>query len=282
MRLLNAIEAGTTPGAQLETLLTADPGRLAEFNVLLGMRGHMRRMAASSTAMTAVIASSTAMTAVAASSTAMTAVAASSTAMTAVIASSTAMAAVAASSTAMAAVIASSTAMAAVIASSTAMAAVQSAPAAWAEFKSSTALTAAIIPAMTSNTAPAGVASTDLELGQYAPWMAFDRNSGTFYSSEMPGSGTGHWLQYMFAAPVFIHTFENTPYSASYGSNSVDLKWSDDGVNFTTAASFAGLSTTGIDVRDVKTYGKHKFWRVVCTSARDNGATKEVQLKGFA
>ena len=152
MRLLNAIKAGTTTGAQLQTLLTADPGRLAEFNVLLGMRGQMRRMAASSTAMTAVAASSTAMAAVIASSTAMAAVIASSTAMTAVnandqavriwmlagtnqvwsnfasvtavAASSTAMTAVAASSTAMAAVIASSTAMAAVIASSTAMTAV--------------------------------------------------------------------------------------------------------------------------------------------------------------
>ena len=154
MRLLNAIEAGTTTGAQLETLLTDDPGRLAELSVLLGMRGQNERLFASATAtealiaspkalnalvtsvrgsknmaanpdaMNAVIASSTAMTAVAASSAAMTAVAASSTAMTAVIDSSTAMAAVTASSTAMNAVAASSTAMAAVIASSTAMAAV--------------------------------------------------------------------------------------------------------------------------------------------------------------
>ena len=91
MRLLNAIEAGTTSGAQLQTLLQADPGRLAEFNVLLGMRGQTRRMAASSTAMAAVVASSTAMTAVAASSTAMTAVVASSTAMATVAASKTAL-----------------------------------------------------------------------------------------------------------------------------------------------------------------------------------------------
>jgi len=124
MRMLNAVEAGTTSGAQLEALLIADPGRLAELNVLLGMRGQARRVAASSTAMTAVAASSTAMTAVAASSTAMTAVIASSTAMTAVAASSTAMTAVAASSTAMTAVAASSTAMTAVAASSTAMTAV--------------------------------------------------------------------------------------------------------------------------------------------------------------
>ena len=113
MRLLNAIEAGTTTGAQLQALLTADPGRLAEFNVLLGMRGQMRRMAASSTAMTAVAASSTAMAAVAASSTAMTAVAASSTAMAAVWASNTATDAVFASATARLAVYNSDTALAA-------------------------------------------------------------------------------------------------------------------------------------------------------------------------
>ena len=107
MRMLNAVEAGTLTGAQLQTLLTADPGRLAELNVLLGMRGQARRMAASSTAMNAVAASSTAMAAVIASSTAMAAVAASSTAMAAVAASSTAMAAMNASDTAMNALYAS-------------------------------------------------------------------------------------------------------------------------------------------------------------------------------
>ncbi len=142
MRMLNAIEAGTTDGAELETLL-ADPGRLSEFNSLLGMRGQVRRMAASSTALTAVIASSTAMAAVAASSTAMAAVIASSTALTAVADSSTAMAAVADSSTAMTAVADSSTAMTAVWASNTASDAVlTSSTAKLAVYNSDTALTA--------------------------------------------------------------------------------------------------------------------------------------------
>ena len=110
MRLLNAVEAGTTTGSQLDALLLADPGRLSDWATLLVLPGQCTRMAASSTAMTAVAASSTAMTAVAASSTAMTAVAASSTAMTAVIASSTAMTAVAASSTATTAISGNATA----------------------------------------------------------------------------------------------------------------------------------------------------------------------------
>ena len=123
MRMLNSIEAGITTGAQLQALL-ADPIKLGEWNVLVGMSGQARRMAASSVTMNAVAASSTAMNAVAASSTAMNAVIASSTAMAAVAASSTAMAAVAASSTAMAAVWASNTATDAVFASATARLAV--------------------------------------------------------------------------------------------------------------------------------------------------------------
>ena len=156
MRLLNAVEAGTTSGAQLQTLLQADPGRLAEFNVLLGMRGQTRRMAASSTAMAAVIASSTAMAAVAASSTAMAAVAASSTAMAAVIASSAAMAAVAASSTAMAAVAASKTALLACWNAETALAALRAAPSAL------TALLASPFKSTVGNTNPGSLTATML------------------------------------------------------------------------------------------------------------------------
>ena len=126
IRMLNAIEAGTTSGAQLETLL-GDSGRLAEFNVLLDMRGQARRIASATTTMTAIAASSTAMTAVAASSTAMTAIAASSTAMTAVVESSTAMTAVIASSTAKMVIFNSDTALAAISASSTALNAMRTA-----------------------------------------------------------------------------------------------------------------------------------------------------------
>ena len=81
-------------------------------------------VAASSTAMAAIIANATALNAVVTSSTAMAAIIANATALNAVVTSSTAMAAVAASSTAMAAVAASSTAMAAIAASATARAAI--------------------------------------------------------------------------------------------------------------------------------------------------------------
>lgn len=56
LRLLGAVEAGTTNGAQLQTYLT-DAGRASEFSVLLGMRGMSRRMAGSSLTMAAIVVS---------------------------------------------------------------------------------------------------------------------------------------------------------------------------------------------------------------------------------
>lgn len=58
MRLLNAIEAGTTSGSQLETLLSSDPGRAAEFSVLCGIRAQVRRMLSAPTTMAAIFGSS--------------------------------------------------------------------------------------------------------------------------------------------------------------------------------------------------------------------------------
>jgi hypothetical protein len=99
IRLLNSLEAGTTTGANLQTILS-ETGRLGEFVTLLNLRSQTKRLASSPTAMNAVAASATAMNSVAASATAMNSVAASTTAMAAVGASSTATSAVLGSATA--------------------------------------------------------------------------------------------------------------------------------------------------------------------------------------
>ena len=56
LRLLNAVEAGTVLGTQLQTYLN-DTGRAAEFSSLLSSRGQSRRMAGSTLTMTAIAAS---------------------------------------------------------------------------------------------------------------------------------------------------------------------------------------------------------------------------------
>jgi hypothetical protein len=186
MRLLNAVEAGTTSGTQLETLLTNDPGRLAELNVLMGMRGQARRMAASSTAMNAVAASSTAMNAVIASSTAMNAVIASSTAMNAVIASSTAMNAVAASSTAINAVIASSTARAAVYNSDVALTAISNSTTAKSAIRASASFIVKSISNSTSATT-IGFTGNVIMIG----FSSSNANGATTITGRRAGSAVG-------------------------------------------------------------------------------------------
>ena len=89
---------------------------------------NMAAVAASQTAMAAVIANATALNAVVSSSTAMAAVIANATALNAVVSSSTAMAAVASSQTAMTAVASSNTARTAITNSATAKNALTSSP----------------------------------------------------------------------------------------------------------------------------------------------------------
>ena len=54
MRMINAVEVGTTSGAELEALL-ADDGRLSEFKVLMDMPGQTKRIVAGDTSLTAII-----------------------------------------------------------------------------------------------------------------------------------------------------------------------------------------------------------------------------------
>lgn len=89
IRTLNNLEAGTLTGSGLQTLL-ADTGRLGDFVSLIAQRGFSRRMAASSTAMTAVAASATVMADVVDNATWLAEIGASNTALAALFASSAA------------------------------------------------------------------------------------------------------------------------------------------------------------------------------------------------
>ena len=123
---VEAVKANETAWATLTGASSAVMGKAAA--KLAGLNpadyADMTAVAASSTAMAAVIANATALNAVVSSSTAMAAIIANSTALNAVVSSSAAMSAVAASQTAMTAVASSQTAMAAIAASSTALSAI--------------------------------------------------------------------------------------------------------------------------------------------------------------
>ena len=120
---VEAVKANETAWATLTGASSAVMGKAAA--KLAGLNpadyADMTAVAASSTAMAAIIGNSTALNAVVSSSTAMAAIIANSTALNAVVSSSAALSAVAASQTAMTAIAASSTALSAIAASTTAL-----------------------------------------------------------------------------------------------------------------------------------------------------------------
>lgn len=256
VRLLNAFQRGLPPaefGAALE-----NPTLAAVVDTLLRRRGASWAHGAIDAAVGSLSAAQAAayLTSghilspyVVASSAAMSLVAGSSSAMTAVVGSATALAAISATPAAMFAMLNSATALAKILAT----------PAAKSAIFASTALAVANVPAMTSNTAPSGAASSISEhSAQYATWKAFDGNAETFWNSAE--GTTNLWLQYSFAKDAFINKVVIQPYETS-GPRDVSIQYSDDGVIFTTAKSLT-IADVPLTAIDISAAGFHKHWRL--------------------
>lgn len=186
---------------------------------------------------------------------------------------------VAASGAAMSLVAGSSSAMSAVLDSATAFAAISAAPAAKSAIFASTALAVANVPTMTSNTAPAGIASAStFNPAGYDAWKAFDKSTGTWWS---PTVFTNQWLQYEFAQPVFIHTVSAHPYATPYSPNNCRIECSSNGVDFVTAAT-AVLTPGTANTVAVSRAGFYKFWRFFAVdSTGSEPSLYELSFTGF-
>lgn len=96
-RLINALEAGTLTGSQLETLLSTNTASLGDFKVLIEMQAVLRRLNQNTTAMNAIAGSQTAVTAIIASDRALPYMLSKTNALTAFSANAGAMTAISAS-----------------------------------------------------------------------------------------------------------------------------------------------------------------------------------------
>jgi hypothetical protein len=210
-------------------------GKEAKFTQLISAPNGAAAVAASSTAMDAVIASSLAMTAVAASSTAMNAVIASSTAMDAVAASSTAMTAVAASSTAMDAVFASSTSKLAVYNSDTALTAIQFNPTSVQAFITANIGIVTLVAAWAGGTNYVANNTKIIILrrfysGTEHDYINWTRGSTTNGTGHGPTAGTGGRTLYTTAQALGT-------VSGSYNSNGIMPTTNNNTANFVCAAN---------------------------------------------
>ena len=149
-----------------------------------------------------------------------------------------------------------------------------------AAFLASTALGAASVPTMTSNTAPSGAASAFSEhSAEYALWKAFDGNTATFWNSA--AGTTNLWLQYSFAQDAFINKVVIQPY-VPIGPRDVSIQYSDDGVIFTTAKSLT-IANVPLTAIDISVAGFHKHWRLFMHNIYGGSwaAVHELNFTGF-
>lgn len=149
-----------------------------------------------------------------------------------------------------------------------------------AAFLASTALGAASVPTMTSNTAPSGAASSFSEFSaQNAAWKACDGNAATFWNSA--AGTTNLWLQYSFAQDAFINKVVIQPY-VGLGPRDVSIQYSDDGVIFTTAKSLT-IANVPLTAIDISVAGFHKHWRLFMHNIYGGGfaAVHELNFTGF-
>jgi len=104
------------------------------------------------------------------------------------------------------------------------------------------AVATALVPTMTSDTTPEGVASaTNVYSSTYPAWKAFDGNDDpttSRWASTSAAAANSTWLRYQFSSPqkpdyaeVFIYDNVSTTYKIQYSNNGVD--WTDATSNLT-------------------------------------------------
>ena len=102
-----------------------------------------------------------------------------------------------------------------------------------------------IIPLMTSDTAPSGVASGSNVYTTYAAWKAFD--SDPLHTDYISNGNAPQWLQYQFPSPRVVAQYALRAPDRNNGNGAptaFTLQASSDGSNWTTLDTQSGLSWT--------------------------------------
>lgn len=306
MRLLNALEAGTLSGPQLDALFQADPSRVGEFQVLLDMPGQLRRVLSSETTLAALAAADTVWSAYpirtpqlftrfadipavignAFGSALRTDVLLSDAFRPMVFASANGRAAMAASALAMANLTGSAVKLREVIASQAMLNEVFARPAALAALRASTALPVSAVPLMTGASTPAGNAvSASSTVSGGAAYSAFDKGLSSRWTSNNSVT-TNQWLRHSTAGVNrFIHrVYLRTGPTAICNPKGIRIEYSLDASNWLTAATGEVSQDINTDVYfDVNCAVAALHWRLFMIEAwgTSNIYINELDFFGF-
>jgi len=127
-----------------------------------------------------------------------------------------------------------------------------------------------IVPVMTSNTTPSGVASgTSYPVGG-EPWRAFDGNSADGFTGNYVNPSTPFVLGYQFTTLVEVAQYHLVLELASPADVMVILAGSEDGVTWKDLDTQYNAGGANIDSTYTLTYpATHKYWRVSISDAGD-------------
>lgn len=136
------------------------------------------------------------------------------------------------------------------------------------------AYTGNLIPIMTSNTNPQGLASASSERSStYAAWKAFDGDSTTWWSSTSAGASTCN-LNYTFIIPQVIDKYTVT---STTTTNTAPKTWKFQGrIGSTWTDLDTQASVTGWGSKETKTYtftNTTAYWEYRINITANNGGT---------
>jgi len=120
----------------------------------------------------------------------------------------------------------------------------------------------ALVPVMTSNTTPEGLAFAYGELSGYEAYRAFDNDDSTFWQGR-PSAINGT-IGYCFDSPVNI---SRVKYRDKYGNKQVTISYSDNGTDYTIASDSATITSGDADYYfDTNVTSNHRYWRANITA----------------
>ena len=123
-----------------------------------------------------------------------------------------------------------------------------------------------LIPTMTSNTAPSGVASGSGTAGGNDYYKAFDDNNTTWYNAS--SASAGMYIQYKFPNKVCVKKIYGYSQNGSTRWGSITIKGSNNGSNWTDIYTFdATNKDTFTEVFSNNTL--YQYYRVVSNSNTD-------------
>ena len=149
-----------------------------------------------------------------------------------------------------------------------------------------------LIPVMTSNTSPSGVAASSSSYSsEYAPWKAFDGNNNSGTASRWISSASSYmpqWIYYKFNQAVnakYYYILPETGGCADRAPKNFQLQGSNNGSSWTTLDTRSNINLSLYDSAgitfSINQPGSYTYYRLYVTATNGSSVVSIQQIKLF-